>query len=43
MAANTPSDGKLLANQSPWLLMDAANIIFSVTDLSIISKLSLKN
>ncbi|KAM3586780.1 DNA repair protein RAD16 [Umbelopsis sp. WA50703] len=31
MAANTPSDGKLLANQSPWLLMDAANIIFSLS------------
>jgi DNA excision repair protein ERCC-4 len=30
MASNTPSDGKLLSNQSPWLLMDAANTIFSV-------------
>ncbi|KAI8576312.1 hypothetical protein K450DRAFT_257648 [Umbelopsis ramanniana AG] len=31
MASNTPSDGKLLTNQSPWLLMDAANVIFSLS------------
>ncbi|CAO3681836.1 unnamed protein product [Umbelopsis vinacea] len=31
MASNTPVDGKLLTNQSPWLLMDAANTIFSLS------------
>lgn len=33
MASNTPVDGKLLTNQSPWLLMDAANTIFSVRQI----------